>query len=59
MSDPKHRALAETVFQPNQRREVEINNVLKQEEARHAAVVKNMQRLKALRLSREDKSNIK
>ena len=42
MADPKHREVAESVFER-----------LKQEAARRAAVVKNMQRLRALRLSRD------
>ena len=53
MADPKQREVAESVFDRNQRREAEINNALKQEAARRAAVVKNMQRLRALRLSRD------
>jgi hypothetical protein len=48
----KRREVAETVFNRNRRREAELNEALKQEAARHAAVVKNMQRLRALRLSR-------
>jgi len=56
MPDPKHREVAESVFDRNQRREAEINNALKQEAARRAAVVKNMQRLRALRLARDKKS---
>ena len=55
MVDPRQRELAETVFERNQRREAEINNALKQEAARRAAVVKNMQRLRALRLERDQK----
>jgi hypothetical protein len=54
MSDTKQ--LAESVFDRNQRREAEINDALRQEAARHAAVVKNMHRLKALRLEREKKN---
>jgi len=38
-----------------QRREAEINDALKQEAARHAAAVRNMHRLKALRLARDAK----
>jgi hypothetical protein len=53
MADPKHREVAESVFDRNQRREAEINEALKQEAARRAAVVKNMQRLRALRLQRD------
>jgi hypothetical protein len=56
MADPKHREVAESVFERSQRREAEINNALKQEVARRAAVVKNMQRLRALRLERDQKN---
>ena len=56
MPDTKQREVAETVFDRNQRREAEINEALKQEAARRAAVVKNMQRLRALRLSRDEKT---
>jgi hypothetical protein len=52
MPATKRREVAETVFNRNRRREAELNEALKQEAARHAAVVKNMQRLRALRLSR-------
>jgi hypothetical protein len=41
----------------NQRREAEINDALKQEHARREAAVKNMYRLRALRLEREAKLN--
>jgi hypothetical protein len=47
------RELAETVFQRNERREAEINDALKQEYARREAAVKNMYRLRALRLARD------
>lgn len=57
MADAKKREVAESVFQRNERREAEINDALKQEEARHVAVLKNMQRLRALRLSRDGKSS--
>ena len=59
MPDPKQREVAESVFDRNQRREAEINNALKQEAARRAAVVKNMQRLRALRLSRSENTKAK
>jgi hypothetical protein len=52
MSDMR-REIAETIFQRNQRREAEINDALKQEYARREAAVKNMYRLRALRLSRD------
>jgi hypothetical protein len=51
------RELAETVFQRNERREAEINDALKQEYARREAAVKNMYRLRALRLARDAKSD--
>ena len=56
MSARKRRSVVESVFDRNQRRETEINDALEQEAARHAAVVKNMHRLRALRLAREENS---
>ena len=56
MSATKRRGVTESVFNRNQRREAEINDALKQEAARHAAVVTNMHRLKALRLEMEKKN---
>jgi hypothetical protein len=56
MSNTDQRAVAETVFDRNQRRETEINDALKQEHARREAAVKNMYRLRALRLKRDAKS---
>lgn len=47
---------AERVLDRNQKRESEIAEALKEEAARHAAVLKNMQRLRALRLAREQKT---
>ncbi len=47
------RELAETVFQRNERRDAESNIALKQEQARREAAVKNMYRLRALRLERD------
>jgi hypothetical protein len=52
------RELAETVFQRNERREAEINDAMKQEHARREVAVKNMYRLRALRLER-DKNELK
>ena len=49
MLDTRTRVVAESVFDRNKRREAEINEALKQEEARREAAVKNMLRLKALR----------
>lgn len=57
MTDTKARAVAESVFDRNRRRETEVSEALKQEATRHEAAVKNMQRLKALRLARDTKIN--
>ena len=56
MTNTDQRALAETVFDRNQRRDAEINEALKQENARCEAAVKNMYRLRALRLGRDQKA---
>lgn len=55
MADTNKRAFAEIVFERNQKREVEINTALRQENARREAVVKNMHRLRALRQERDQK----
>ncbi len=55
MPGPNQREVAETAFERTQRREKEINQALAQEEARRAAVVANMQRLRQLRLQRDKK----
>jgi hypothetical protein len=47
------RELAKTVFERNQRRESEINDALKQEHARRERAIKNMYRLRALRLAHD------
>ena len=52
----KQREIAETVFERNQRRETEIEEALKKEYARREAAIKNMYRLRALRLARDKKS---
>jgi len=56
MTDTDQRAFAETIFARNQRRDLEINEALKQENARRETAVKNMYRLKALRLERDQKA---
>jgi hypothetical protein len=56
MTDNKERAFAETVFEHEQRREKEINTALKLETQRHEVAVKNMHRLRALRLERDQKA---
>ena len=47
-------AAAESVFERNQRREAEINDALKRDEARRAAAIANMHRLRKLRLQRDE-----
>jgi hypothetical protein len=59
MLEAKQREVAETVFDRNKRREAEINDALRQEQARHQTAVKNMHRLRALRLSRGGGSKTK
>ena len=58
MSDAEHRDIAEALFAPKQSRE-EIRNAIKLEEARRAAMVKNLYRLRGLRLSRRQASTPK
>jgi hypothetical protein len=51
MSDAEQRDIAEALFEPNQSRE-EIKDAIRLEEARRAAMVKNLYRLRSLRLAR-------
>ena len=53
------RLVAESLFDRNRRREAETKEALQQEAVRHEAAVKNMQRLRALRLARDAKLNNK
>jgi len=53
MADTNQPKTAESQFERNMRRQMEIEDALKQEQARHEAAVKNMHRLKALRLARD------
>ena len=55
----EQREVAESIFERSQRREREINNALKQEYARREAAVKNMHRLRALRLERNQEAERK
>jgi hypothetical protein len=55
MSDTERLDTAEALFEPKQRRE-EIKNAIKLEDARRAAMVKNLYRLRSLRLSRDQAS---
>jgi hypothetical protein len=52
MSDTEQREIAQTLFEPSQTRE-EIRDAIKLKEERRATLVKNLYRLKALRLSRD------
>jgi hypothetical protein len=53
LSDTNARARAESLFNREKRREAEIADALKQEQARHDNVIRNIQRLRELRLSRD------
>jgi hypothetical protein len=55
MTNKGNAALAETVQSKNERREAEIALAMKQEAERRAAAVRNMYRLRALRLSRANR----
>jgi hypothetical protein len=50
MSEPEQRGVAEALFE---QRRVEIRDAVKLEEERRAVLVKNLYRLRALRLSRD------
>jgi hypothetical protein len=52
----RDRKAAEATFDKRQKRESEIAEVIKQEDARRDAAVKNMQRLRALRIERDAKN---
>ena len=52
MANTDLREIAETVFRRNRKRD-EINEALKQEHTRREAAVKNLYRLRALRLARD------
>jgi hypothetical protein len=58
MSDTNQRGVAESLFERTQRREEEINYALKLEAERHEALIKNMHRLRALRLAQDEKLSI-
>jgi hypothetical protein len=55
MPDAEQRDLAEALFEPKQCRE-EVKDAIKLEDARRAAMVKNLYRLRSLRLSRNQAS---
>lgn len=47
------RTAAETMFQREQKRERQISGALRLEQERHDVAIKNMQRLRELRMSKE------
>jgi len=55
MSDTEQRAIAEAFFEQKQSRE-HLKDAIKREEARRAALVKNLYRLRSLRVSRNQAS---
>jgi hypothetical protein len=55
----KGNAASETVQSKTERREAEIAQAMKQEAERHAAAVRNMHRLRALRLSNASRQAVK
>jgi len=55
MANTDQREIAETVFRRNLKRD-EINEALKQEHTRREAAVKNLYRLRALRLAHDANS---
>ena len=52
----RDRKAAEATFDKRQKREAEINEVLKQENARREATMKNLERLRALQIERDAKN---
>lgn len=54
MTNTDQREIAETVFRRNTKHD-EINDALRQEHTRREAAVKNLYRLRALRLTRDAK----
>jgi hypothetical protein len=58
MTDDNQRALAENVFERDQKRE-EIKDAIRLEEERRAALVKNLYRLRALRPEQNAKQSTK
>ena len=52
----KNREITESAFEKYQRREAEIAVALREEQSRHDAAIKNMHRLRSLRLQQEAQS---
>jgi hypothetical protein len=57
MMDAKSREVAESAFKKYERRGAETNEAVRQEHTKHEAAVKNMHRLRLLRLEREAKES--
>jgi hypothetical protein len=57
MTNTDQREIAGTVFRHSPKRD-EVNEALKQEYARREAAVKNLYRLRALRLARDGKTKV-
>jgi hypothetical protein len=49
----RERQAADSAFSRKKKRETEINGAVKQESVRHEAEMKNMERLRALRIERD------
>ena len=58
MANTDQREIAETVFRRDPKRD-EINEALKQEHARREEAVKNLYRLRTLRLARDQEAKVK
>jgi hypothetical protein len=58
IADTDQREIAETAFRRNPKRD-EINDAMKQEHTRREAAVKNLYRLRALRLARDGNTRTK
>jgi hypothetical protein len=56
--DAKSREKAETAFKKYERRQAELNESVRQEQARHDAAIKNMHRLRLLREQRDAKKPV-
>jgi hypothetical protein len=55
MFETNQREVAESLLERTQQREQEIKHALKLEAERHEAVIRNMHRLRMLRLARDEK----
>ena len=59
MMDEKSRDVAEAAFKKYERRDAKINEAIRQEHTRQEDVVKNMHRLRLLRLEREAEKGVR